>query len=56
MLDSNKDLGQAVNQEASDKRYGGDFDRRCADFVSIFGGEGHHAVFKAFFRCTLVKD
>ena len=48
IADSDKTAWQAVQEEAPDKLYGRDGDCFCAFFLSVLGGEGHHAVFKFF--------
>ncbi len=48
MPDSYKTAWQAVQEEPPDKLYSRDGDCLCALFLSVLGGEGHHAVFKFF--------
>ena len=48
MPDSDKAPWQAVQEEPADKLHRRDGDRVYSLFFSIFGREGHHAVFKVF--------
>ena len=45
MSDSDKALGQAVQEEPSDKLHCGDGDGFHLVFLPVFGGEGYSAVF-----------